>query len=65
MLGSGQLELLLGSIGALSAGLATAWLTYCGSRYVLSDAKTDCAKLRAAMKALAGKSASVRGGPSE
>lgn len=65
MLGNGQLELLLGSIGALSAGLATAWLTYYGSRYVLSDAKTDCAKLRAAMKALAGKSASARGGSSE
>lgn len=65
MLGSEQLELLLGSIGALSAGLATAWLTCYGSRYVLSDAKTDCAKLRAAMKALAGKYASVRGWPSE
>jgi len=65
MLGSEQLELLLGSIGALSAGLATAWLTYCGSRYVLSDLKTDYAKLRVAIKALAGKSASARGGSSE
>lgn len=39
MLGSEQLELLLGSIVALSAGLATSWLTGYGSRYVLSDAK--------------------------
>ena len=60
MLGSEQLELLLGSIGALSAGLATAWLTYYGSRYVLSDAKTDCAKLRAAMKGLGGKFSNLK-----
>nr|UVN18823.1 Hypothetical protein [Pseudomonas aeruginosa] len=65
MLGSQQLDLLLGSIGGLSAGLATAWLTYYRSRYVLSVAKSDCAKLRAAMEALAGNSASVTGGPSE
>ena len=45
MLGSGQLEQLLGSMGALSAGVAIAWMTYCGSMYVLSDLKTDYAKL--------------------
>lgn len=65
MLGSGLLEQLLGSIGALSAGLATAWMTYCGSRYVLSDLKTDYAKLRVAIKFLAGNSASASGGHSQ
>ncbi len=45
MLGNGQLEQLLGSIGALNARVAIAWMTYCGLMYVLSDLKTDYAKL--------------------
>jgi len=57
MLGSGQLEQLLGSICALSAGVAIAWMTYCGSMFVLSDLKTDHAKLLVAIKTLAGNSA--------
>lgn len=65
MLGSGQLEQLLGSIGALSAGVAIAWMTYCGSMYVLSDLKTDYAKLLVAIKTLAGNSAIASGGRSE
>ena len=65
MLGSGQLEQLLGSIGAFSAGLAIAWITYCRSMYVLSDLKTDYARLRVAIKTLAGNSGIARGGRSE
>lgn len=65
MHGSGQLGLLLGSIGALSAGLVIVWLTYCATRYVLSDLKNDYAKLRAEARALAGISVRARGGASE
>lgn len=62
MHGNGQLKLLLGSIGALSAGLVIVWLTYCATRYVLSDLKDDYAKLRAETKTLAGISARAREG---